>query len=107
MANAGLIEKRSDRRWAVWHLADQEITPLDQPRLDFTGPTVSTVRRDRREQIRTLLSNGPLSARDLAADIGVSKEAVLRWLRRMELAGEVNTTGAARNSRLNKWELKK
>ncbi|WP_322750630.1 MULTISPECIES: ATP-binding protein [unclassified Frankia] len=114
MALRGLLDKRSDRRWTVWRLAT-DLTGVEAPDLaqpspypDATG-TVSTARRSRsegrREEIRALLANGPRSAHEMAAELALTAEGVLRWLRRMETDGEIRTTATSRNSRLNRWEL--
>ncbi len=104
LAGEGLIEKTSDRRWAVWILAGTR-TSEPQPRLEFTPEEPSRSRGDRRAAIRSLLTPGPQSAQHLADEIGLTKEGVLRWLRRMEDAGEVEPTSEKRRSRQNKWRL--
>ena len=105
MANLGLLAKTSDRRWTVWHLADEDEWPAGQPRLDFYPEPSKPTRRDRRDEICALLASGPRSASEMAAVMGLSSEAVLRWLRRLEKDGVVRTTGGPRRSRLNKWQL--
>ena len=105
MAAEGLIDKTSDRRWAVWILAGRHEIE-EQPQLEFDDEPQSRSRGDRRPEIRTLLAGGPQSAQDLADRIGITKEGVLRWLRRMEDHGEVEPTSEKRRSRLNKWRLR-
>jgi ATP-dependent DNA helicase RecG len=104
IAAAGLIEKTSDRRWTVWHLVGTAQDDETQPALEFAH-LPSRQRRDRRDEIRAILQTGPLSAKSLAEEIGITKEGVLRWLRKMEKTGEVRPTSEKRKSRFNQWEL--
>lgn len=62
-------------------------------------------RRDRRPEIRAILDEGPLSAQAIAEQLSLSKEGVLKWLRRMEAEGEVAPTSAKRRSKNNTWQL--
>jgi ATP-dependent DNA helicase RecG len=104
LAAEGLIEKTSDRRWAVWTLVGAK-EANSQRRLEFTEETSPPFRRDRRQQILDLLRSGPQSSRYLADSLGMTKEGVLQWLRRMEESGEVEPTSDKRRSRLNTWRL--
>ena len=63
------------------------------------------MRRDRRGEILERLGQGPASAHELAESFGISREAVLRWLRLLEADGKVKATAAARTSRENRWVL--
>lgn len=45
-----------------------------------------------------------MSAQALADIIGITKEGVLKWLRRLETDDQVQTTSKNRRSRFNKWE---
>jgi ATP-dependent DNA helicase RecG len=102
LAADGLIEKTSDRRWAVWTLAGAN--QLDsQPRLEFTVEAAPPSRRDRGQEILDLLESGPKSSRHLADVLGLTKEGVLQWLRRLEESGLVEPTSVKRRSRLNMW----
>lgn len=105
MAAEGLLEKTSDRRWAQWHLAGGSRPRAGQPVLPFEDGRQASRRRDRRPELRGLLSEGPRSSKDLAASLGMTKEGVLRWLRRMEADGEVTPTASSRQSRANLWRL--
>lgn len=105
LAGERLIEKTSDRRWAIWRLAGTKPPEPPQRRLEFTPQEPQVARGDRRPAIRSLLRPGPQSAQYLADEIGLTKEAVLRWLRRMEDAGELEPTSAKRKSRQNQWRL--
>ena len=62
-------------------------------------------RRDRRDDIRELLRRGPRSSREMAQELGVTPQGILRWLRMMEATGEVRPTEPARRSPMNRWEL--
>lgn len=104
MATRGLVEKTSDRRWAVWHLSGRQQLRAQQ-RFDFEPTPVSTGRRNRRAEIRHLLAGGPLSSRELSTELGLTREAVLQWLRRLEDDGEVEPTSTTRSSPRNKWRL--
>ncbi|HZJ28147.1 MAG TPA: ATP-binding protein [Acidimicrobiia bacterium] len=104
MAGLGLLEKSRDRRWARWHLAGANRDDGQTP-LPFGNEGTASPRRDRRPDLLRLLVGGPRSSRELAASLGMTKEGVLKWLRRMEADGEVTTTGSRRKSRANKWRL--
>ena len=103
LASEELIEKTNDKRWAVWVLlgADRH---EDQPRLEFDGRPPQPG-RDRRAKIKGLLESGPQPARYLAKELQMTSAGVLRWLRRMEDDGEVETNGEKRRSRYIKWQL--
>ncbi|MDE0214959.1 MAG: putative DNA binding domain-containing protein [bacterium] len=62
-------------------------------------------RESPRDKIRALLTKGPLPAKDLVEELGMSRGGVLRWLRIMERDGEIETTEAARRSPRNRWQL--
>lgn len=100
LAAHGLIDKTSDRRWTIWVLAQHH-----EPTRQLELPNQPGSRQDRRPAIRALLSAGPRPAQHLAAELNLTREAVLRWLRRMERDGEVEPTSAQRRSRSNEWKL--
>ena len=110
MADRGLVAKTSDRRWAVWHLSEvlggdsEEV--LEQPRFTFDpgNPKPVAGRRDRREEIRVLLADGPMKARDLADALSMTVEGAHQWLRRLEAEGRVQPTAINRRSPTNQWE---
>jgi len=104
IAARGLIQKSSDRRWAVWHLVEELDVEPSQRQLDFTDAPRVARRRDRTAEIRSLLGPGSRSTRELASELGMSPQGVLNWLLRMEASGEVRAT-AKRRSRANRWEL--
>ncbi|HMQ28397.1 MAG TPA: helix-turn-helix domain-containing protein, partial [Acidimicrobiales bacterium] len=62
-------------------------------------------RRDRRGEIREALANGSRSSTELADELGITREGVLRWLRQMEATGEVAPTASQRRSSNNRWRL--
>ena len=103
LAARGLVVKRRDRRWAVWHLATST-EPPGQMDLMFEEPSAPK-RSDRRSDIRALLQQGPLRSQDLADALGLSRPGVLRWIQHMEAGGEVRPTEANRRSPHNRWEL--
>jgi ATP-dependent DNA helicase RecG len=118
MAAHGLLYKTSDRRWTVWRLmpgaSGTSTTAPPQPGLWPGGvgsapaplpDRAKETHRDRRKEIRALLANGPRSAPEMAAELALTTEGLLRWLRRMEAEGEVRTTASSRRSRLNRWML--
>ena len=55
------------------------------------------------EQLMRLLEAGPRSSADLAAALGISKQTVLNWLRRLRADGKVQPTHAEPRTRGNKW----
>lgn len=103
LAGEGLIHKTSDRRWTVWTLLGDD-GPETQPQLELDGKPRRS-RLDRRAEIRTLLESGPQPARLLADELQLTREGVLRWLRRLEEDGEVEATCESRHSRRNQWRL--
>lgn len=101
LAAEGLIDKTSDRRWAVWVLAGTDEVE-QQPRLEFAVEPPTPPRSARWASIRTLLQDGPQSTKYLANELGITPEGVRQWLRRMEEAGEVEPTSEKRRSRSNR-----
>lgn len=71
--------------------------------LDQAPP--SSANQSPRDKIKALLTVGPQPTRDLARELDMSSGGVLRWLRKMEEDGEIETTEAARRSPLNRWRL--
>ena len=69
------------------------------------GSTGPPRRRDRRHEIRELLARGPRPSRELAQELGMTPQGILRWLRMMEATGEVRPTESARRSPMNRWQL--
>ena len=57
------------------------------------------------DQIARLLGAGPQSSVDLAVALGISKQTVLSWLRRLRTEGIVEPTLAEPRTRGNKWTL--
>lgn len=105
MASRGLILKSSDRRWARWRLNQPDKARGVQGSLIFDDD-MPQQRHDRRMQIRQALADGPRASSDLADELGMTREGVLRWLRRMEADGEVAPTETQRRSRRNRWRLR-
>ena len=70
-----------------------------------SGSTGRPRRRDRRHEIRELLARGPRPSRELAEELGMTPQGILRWLRMMEASGEVRPTESARRSPMNRWQL--
>ncbi len=89
----------------MWHLVGVLQPDAWQQTLKFVDKLPPLLRRDRRAEIRAFLEAGPRSAQNMAEDFGITKEGVLRWLRRMEKDGEVRPTSKSRRSRFNQWEL--
>lgn len=105
MAAEGLLEKSSDRCWARWHLVGAQRHRTGRPALPFDGGEQAQRRRDRRPELRRLPADGPRSSSELAAGLDMSKEGVLRWLRKMEADGEISATGPTRRSPTNRWRV--
>lgn len=105
LSATGLLEKTSDRRWTAWILAgeaewNQQTLPV------FVEAEPQATRTDRRAAIREILRSGPSSSQSLADDLDLTREAIRRWLRRMEDDGEVEPTSAKRKSPHNMWRLR-
>ena len=103
MAGRNLIDKTSDRRWAVWHLLGTDLRDTQQ-QLDL-APAEPRSRRDRRPEILRLLAHGERSSTDLSDALGLTRQAVLNWLHKLEADGTVRPTSANRRSPRNRWEL--
>ena len=86
-------------------LSREEMDTAWGPAPGQRGPFVVRQRRDRRYEIRELLARGPRPSRELAKELGMTPQGILRWLRMMEAAGEVRPTEAARRSPMNRWQL--
>lgn len=105
LAYKGMIEKTSDKLWTVWRLS-RSLRTVGSHQGESAGVDAArSTRRDRPLQIRALLQRGPLSTRQLAQELGLSRQAVLWWIRRMESEGQVRPTEASRTSPRNKWQL--
>ena len=59
----------------------------------------------RERHITELLSRGPRSSSEIAKLMGISQQAVLRWLNRLADRGVVRSTELVRRNRRNRWEL--
>ena len=103
MAGRNLIDKTSDRRWAVWHLVGTELRDTQQ-QLDLAAAEPRS-RRDRRPEILRLLADGERSSTDLSNALSLTRQAVLNWLHKLEADGTVRPTSANRRSPRNRWEL--
>lgn len=59
----------------------------------------------RERQIVALLADGSRSSREIAQALGISQQAVLRWLTRMADSGLIRATEPVRRNRRNRWTL--
>lgn len=57
------------------------------------------------DQLTSLLEVGPRSSVDLAAELGISKQTVLKWLRLLRADGVVVPTRSEPRTRGNRWML--
>jgi ATP-dependent DNA helicase RecG len=88
-----LVHQRGTRRWATYEL---------MPRVG----ELRRERRDRREEILKLLNDrGEMSADEIAKALGITGEAVRRWLRVLRGARTVQTTTANPRSPQTKYRL--
>jgi ATP-dependent DNA helicase RecG len=82
LVDRGLLERAGTGRWSTYTLRDDA-----EPR--------STVqrRRDRADEIVDLLrASGPLSAREIAFEVGLSASGARYWLSRLRRAGRVRSS---------------
>lgn len=98
LVRQGLLVQEGARRWASYILAQQ-------PSHLGTQAEPATVRRaDRRAQIMALLiSDGPLTAADIARKIGLTRAAVLRWLRILRDERRIEMTTRSPKSPMAKY----
>ena len=78
----------------------------DEARSRFRGSSLPSAAdlSDRESQIIELLADGPRRSSELAQDMSISQQAVLRWLRIMSERGLVSATEPNR-SRRNRWRI--
>lgn len=95
----GLLEPHGTRRWTYYTLKDYtpEQTGGRRGKVVVSDPQVQQVTRprrpDRREEIvRVLRQHGALSAAEIAAQLGLTRQAVLNWLSVLRAEGRVETT---------------
>ena len=86
------------------HEPEHQRTHSEAP--PFGGVTAEASELSPRErQIVELLSVGSRSSSEMAGLIGISQQAVLRWLTRMAHRGLVRSTEPVRRNRRNRWKL--
>ena len=112
LRNRGLLPLRFADRIDSFGVVIRNRRPSDRSVRESRPPSSrsremirSPYRRDRRHEIIELLALGPKSSRELAKELGMTPQGILRWLRKLEAAGEVRTTEAARRSPINRWQL--
>ncbi|MCY4257135.1 MAG: putative DNA binding domain-containing protein [bacterium] len=74
-------------------------------RAGTTSVSVSDDLSEREQQILQFLTDGPHRSSELALGMGISQQAVLRWLRIMSDSGLVRATESNPRSRRNRWQL--
>lgn len=68
-----------------------------------TGRAAGLTPRER--QVLEFVSDGQRNSGELAKLMGISQQAVLRWLNRLADQGLVRATEPVRRNRRNRWEL--
>jgi ATP-dependent DNA helicase RecG len=82
LMDRGLLERMGTGRWSTYALRDAT-----------TAGTASRRRRDRADEIVDLLrAAGTLSAREIAAKLGLSASGVRHWLSRLRRAGRIRSS---------------
>ncbi len=104
LGTRNLVEKSNDRRWTVWHLSDALTSQPGAVQLEL-APVEADAKPARYEQLRVLLSAGPKSTRELAAEVDLTPQAVMYWIHKMEDDGVVEPTASNRISPKNRWRL--
>ena len=129
----GLLERTGGRRWAAWRLRERPPAPeplgnesegaspgrrppnaaADPRDPADTGPLpvaqvevsriAATRLTSRHRQVLDLLGDRPATSAQLADSLGVTRGAVLNWLRRLEEHGLAHTTQPGRRSRNQTW----
>lgn len=96
LVDRGLVDQHGTRGAATYSLSERP-----------WGPATSTVpmtAEARRAQIRHALAEGPITRRELEDRTGLQTAAVLRYLRQLRDAGQVEQTGRTR-SPTGRWRL--
>ncbi len=86
------------------HSARRRDDPLSEHESAGGTPTAAEL-SPRERQIVGLLSEGSRSSSEIAQSLGISQQAVLRWLTRMADNGLVRATEPVRRNRRNRWAL--
>lgn len=94
LIDRGLLERSGMGRWSMYTLRDRT-----------EGGTAARHRRDRADEIVDLLRSGPLSAREIAAKLGLSASGVRYWLSRLRRAGRVESSGRTTTSPENRYSV--
>jgi ATP-dependent DNA helicase RecG len=81
------------------------VTIEPHPQAIGSGPAKRSRKTDRTQEILMLLADSAKSAADLALDLEVTPRQIQRILKKMEDAGEVETTGGSRNSPKFRYRL--
>ncbi|HEY0020898.1 MAG TPA: ATP-binding protein [Longimicrobium sp.] len=92
MMDRGLLERTGVGRWSTYAVADHA-EPRTSPRR----------RRDRADEIVDLLGAEPLTARQIAAKLGLSASGVRYWLSRLRRAGRVQSSARTPTSPENRY----
>ncbi len=100
LANAGLLEKRGDRRWTTWHLVESSVSPT-QPLA--SAPGTGLERESRRSKVVALLQTQTLSAREIAEKLDVGRQTANGLLRELRRDGLVEMTTAKSTSKNTRW----
>ena len=112
LLRAGMAPPRLTDRVRVFRVVIDGSTPTSTSTGRGTGPSTGGAAEPdpsslspRERQIAELLSEGSLSSGRLAAEIGITRQAVRSWLNRMAGRGLVRRTEPNRHSPFNRWEL--
>lgn len=112
LRRAGMAPPRLTDRVRVFRVVIDGSTPTSTSTGRGTGPSTGGAAEPdpsslspRERQIAELLSEGSLSSGRLAAEIGITRQAVRSWLNRMAGRGLVRRTEPNRHSPFNRWEL--
>lgn len=88
-----------------WEEVGTSVRVALRPHPHFKGEIASPSRKDRKPEIAKALRGGPLSPKEIAAEIGVGVRQVQRYLSDMQSKGEVELLGKSRTDPRRKYQL--
>lgn len=94
LVDRGVVVQSGTRRWANYQLGNA-VPVTAAPVAETAPPARPRQRADRRPEILALLrARGPLARVEIARALGLSRQAILRWLTVLRSSGQIQLTTA-------------